>query len=687
MAVMFAGRGRTSGPTVMLLLAALLGTSYMADREPFTGRETSELQTKESSKLQARVTQTANSTMRMKRVSARRAKNTHLQCEVHGPDNSGFKMEFTAEKGCGREACAGLCGPCSQRLRDFTSAVGQFFSRDLKEGVCQCSVDGRSVVMTFPSGEGSPCSQAGCANKYLQWYNARDPSEADDLTPCNVDVTCYECPSKEVPHCHNGLLLPTEVTFQDPNGILDGGKPNNNVEELPATNNKKNPQSEIDFIEPTAQDIVVISTKDGPQSVDVKKIGENKVVITGDAADIDPEEQIIRDSVIRIGTGNIAPKKRDEDIVDEIKDELDPNSHKVHQDIKKNPMYQALVTGLKTKLEEARKELEEQEIVVPIVPEVKKETLKRTPGIPDCGNTQFPQQCVLMPKDIPVSNAYNEAGVYRRDDWKEKLSQNGCRGQTIVFGLPKDHAVKTAKYQKSASYLSSMWNYAWGTKKVDEEEAIKEIKVDGYLAIVIRDTTDILDDLNSGTGFVSKLKITSNTDVYWENSKIVIEAPNDAGFNPIPQSIDTPFSVSDIEEKKVEVTPYEDAGSLDFSRRKDVPEWVASITFQESSSDASAESGMHSVNIKTHEQRVVEGWGTWGWKKATGYDLGMKVKKYWAVSSTPAFSEKHLAKCEIKDKYDIPEEVTIPQPQNEEWDSDEFGFGNDYMAALSTSDY
>jgi len=654
----------------MLLLAALLGTSYMADREPFTVRESSELQTKESSKLQARVTQTANSTMRMKRVSARRASNTHLQCEVNGPDNSGFKMEFTAEKGCGTEACAGLCGPCTQKLLDFPKAVGQFFSRDLKDGVCQCSVDGRSVVMTFPSGEGSPCSQAGCAAKYLAWYNARDPREDDDLTPCNVDITCYECPSQEVPHCHTALLLPTEVTFQDPKGILDGGEPKNTVEELPAIKKETTSPSEIDFIEPTDQDNVVVITDDGPQPVTMKKTGENRVEITGDADIITPAEQIIRNTVERIGKSNLVPQKKGEgEIVDEIIDELDHNSHKVHQDIKDRPFYQAVVTGLKKLVEEKRKELEEAEIVVPIqVPEVKKETLKRTTGIPDCEEAQFPEQCVLMPKDIPVSNAYSEAGVYRRDDWKDKLIKNKCRGQTIVFGLPKDHAVKTARYQKSAGYATHFYYWARGTEIIDEENAIKETEVDSYLAIVIRDTTDILDDLESGKGFISKLKITSNTDDIYENSKIVIEAPNDAGFNPIPQSIDTPWSLSDKPEEKVDVKPYEDDGytAISFERRDDVPEWVVSISFQESASDATDSSGKHFVHINTHEQRTVQGWRAYGVQKVMGYDMGLKVKKYWVTSSTVGFDKFHLAKCEIKDKYDIPEKVTIQQPKKVE---------------------
>jgi len=192
--------------------------------------------------------------------------------------------------------------------------------------------------------------------------------------------------------------------------------------------------------------------------------------------------------------------------------------------------------------------------------------------------------------------------------------------------------------------------------------------VDSYLAIVIRDTTDILDDLESGKGFISKLKITSNTDDIYENSKIVIEAPNDAGFNPIPQSIDTPWSLSDKPEEKVDVKPYEDDGytAISFERRDDVPEWVVSISFQESASDATDSSGKHFVHINTHEQRTVQGWRAYGAQKVTGYDMGLKVKKYWVTSSTVGFDKFHLAKCEIKDKYDIPEKVTIQQPKKVE---------------------
>jgi len=53
-------------------------------------------------------------------------------------------------------------------------------------------------------------------------------------------------------------------------------------------------------------------------------------------------------------------------------------------------------------------------------------------------------------------------------------------------------------------------------------------------------------------------------------------------------------------------------------------------------------------------------------QKVMGYDMGLKVKKYWVTSSTVGFDKFHLAKCEIKDKYDIPEKVTIQQPKKVE---------------------
>jgi len=71
--------------------------------------------------------------------------------------------------------------------------------------------------------------------------------------------------------------LPTEVTFQDPKGILDGGEPKNTVEELPAIKKETTSPSEIDFIEPTDQDNVVVITDDGPQPVTMKKTGKTEL--------------------------------------------------------------------------------------------------------------------------------------------------------------------------------------------------------------------------------------------------------------------------------------------------------------------------------------------------------------------------------------------------------------------------